>query len=194
MHEQRPVNEIHRFQREVIGKRYEGASLSGCSFGGGGHDAQKVLDWMKNGKNFLVVMGPPGVGKTYFCSALIEWVCKKYANFRYWHEREFFTRLRGVIRDNSGEWSKEVEYILDDEFVMYDDLGCCGFNEWRKETILAMVDIRYESTKPTVITTNLNKKSIYDNLGERTYSRIFDKSNLLIDMSDMPDRRQSGNP
>lgn len=188
---ERSADEIRRLQRELIGKRYEGASLSGCSFGNGGDDAKNVLDWMKSGKNFLVVMGPPGVGKTYFCSALIEWIAKKHSFFRYWHEKDFFTRLRGIVRDNSGEWSKEIEYIMDDDFIMYDDLGFEGINDWRKGVILSMIDFRYESMKPTVITTNLNKKFIYDHLGNRTYSRIFDKSNLIIDMSEMKDRRQA---
>jgi DNA replication protein DnaC len=145
---------------------------------------------MKEGKNFLVILGPPGVGKTYFCSALIEWIYGKVPTFRYWHEREFFTRIRGVVGASSGEYSKEVENMLDDHFVMYDDLGCCGINDWRKEILLSMIDIRYESAKPTVITTNLTKKNIHDGLGDRSASRLFDRTNLIIDMSSMPDRRQ----
>ena len=139
-------------------------------------------------------MGPPGVGKTYFCAALIEWISKKYNTFRYWHERDFFTRIRNVIKNNAGDYSSEVAHILDDEFIMYDDLGCCGFNEWRKEIVLAMVDIRYESGYPTVITTNMNKNAIYENLGQRTYSRIFDKENCIIDMTGMPDKRGANLP
>jgi DNA replication protein DnaC len=139
-----------------------------------------------------VLLGPPGVGKTYFCSAIIEWIYNVVPSFRYWHEREFFSRLRSTIRDNSGEYSKEVEYMMDDFFVMYDDFGSCGVNQgnFREENILAMIDIRYESGKPTVITSNLNKKSITEIYGVRAASRIFDKCNLVIEMESMPDRRK----
>ncbi len=89
-----------------------------------------------------------------------------------------------------GEYSKEVEYILDDQFVMYDDLGCCGLSEWRKEVLLSMVDIRYETGNPTIITTNWTKKFMYENLGERSSSRIFDKNNLVVDMSGLKDWRK----
>ncbi len=137
-------------------------------------------------------MGPPGVGKTYFCSAIIEWIYQEVPSFRYWHERDFFSRLRSVIGNESGEYSKEVEYMMDDFFVMYDDLGACGTNQgkFREENILAFIDIRYESTKPTVITTNMTKKAIFDTYGDRAYSRLFDKSNLIIDMCALPDRRK----
>lgn len=81
--------------------------------------------------------------------------------------------------------------MVDDYFLMFDDMGCCGFSEWRKEILLSLIDIRYESTLPTVITTNLNKKSVYESLGNRAASRIFDRSNLLIDMTSMPDKRQA---
>lgn len=83
-----------------------------------------------------------------------------------------------------------MEHMLDDHFVMYDDLGCCGVNEWRKEVLLSMIDIRYESTRPTVITTNMTKKSMEDQLGFRSASRLFDTANLVIDMTSMPDRRK----
>lgn len=186
----RSDNEIFRMQREIIGKRYEGATLSGFSFEGSNHGNNSVINWLKKGKNFLVILGPPGVGKTYFCSALIHWIHLKTPSWRYWHEREFFTRIRGVIGSNQGDFSKEVENIMDDHFVMYDDMGCCGINEWRREIILSLIDIRYESTKPTVVTTNLTKKSIQEMMGSRTSSRIFDSSNLILDMSQLPDRRQ----
>lgn len=152
-------------------------------------ESQKIIDWIREDKNFLVLLGPPGVGKTYFCSAILSWIYGKVPTFRYWHEREFFTRIRGVIRDDSGEYSKEVENMLDDHFIMYDDLGCCGVSEWRKEILLSLIDIRYESQLPTIITTNLTQKAIQSSLGPRSASRMFDCTNLLIDMSSMKDRR-----
>lgn len=164
--------------------------MSGYSLAGCDHGNSEVINWLKKGKNFLILFGPPGVGKTYFCSALIDWIYYKVPTWRYWHEREFFNRIRGVVGSGRGDFGQEVENVLDDHFVMYDDLGCCGVNEWRKEILLSLIDIRYESTKPTVITTNLTKKSIYEMMGSRTASRIFDRSNLILDMGQMPDRRQ----
>ena len=113
MHEQRHSS-IHKLQTDIVGRRYAGASLSLISGQDerNGFNLNPILEWMKSDKGFLILMGPPGVGKTYFCAALIEWISKKYNTFRYWHERDFFTRIRNVIKNNAGDYSSEVAHMF----------------------------------------------------------------------------------
>jgi len=149
---------------------------------------------MKNantGKNFLVYLGSPGIGKTYFCAALIEWVYGKVNSFRYWNERDFLSRLRAVISGEKGDYLKEMDYILDDQFIMFDDIGSSGVNEWRQEVLFEMIDRRYRSELPTVITSNLTKSEIYEKLGTRSASRMFAKENLIIELHNGQDVRQN---
>lgn len=83
-----------------------------------------------------------------------------------------------------------VKMMCDDNFMILDDLGSSGFNEWRKEVFFEAIDIRYESQLPTVFTSNLTKEQIFQGLGKRTYSRLFAKENLIIEMHEAEDLRQ----
>jgi len=112
-------------------------------------------------------------------------------SFRYWNERDFLSRLRAVISGEKGDYLKEMDYILDDQFIMFDDIGSSGVNEWRQEVLFEMIDRRYRSELPTVITSNLTKSEIYEKLGTRSASRMFAKENLIIELHNGQDVRQN---
>src|ERR1043165_3352546 len=179
--------DIERIQSELIGRRFSGASLASISLGTSG---TSVIVWIKNNKNFLVYLGSPGSGKTYFCSALIPWIQGKVESYRYWKEGEYLSRIRKFIGEGTGDYLKEIEYMLDYDFIMLDDLGSAGINEWRKEIIFETIDRRYESENPTVITSNLTRKEILENFGPRTYSRLFAKENLILEFHEAKDLRK----
>lgn len=140
----------------------------------------------------MVYLGSPGIGKTYFCAALIPWIYGKVNNFRYWNERDLLSRIRSSISESNGDYLKEVYSLIDHDFVILDDLGNSGINDWRKEIILEFVDRRYSLMLPTVVTSNLTRKEIYDGFGPRIHSRLFAKENLIIENHEGLDLRQSG--
>lgn len=110
---------------------------------------------------------------------------------RYWNERDIFERIRNLIgSDMKGDYMKEVSYILDDYLLIIDDMGSAGFNDWRREIWLEIIDSRYSSQLPTLITSNLTNKQIKEQMGERAYSRLMNKENTFIDMHGEADLRQ----
>lgn len=80
--------------------------------------------------------------------------------------------------------------MLDDEFLIFDDLGSSGFTEWRKEVLFETIDRRYESELPTVFTSNLTRDEIKKELGPRISSRMFSKENLILEFHEGKDYRQ----
>lgn len=84
----------------------------------------------------------------------------------------------------------ELDYLMDDEFIILDDIGSAGLNEWRKEVLFNCIDIRYESGKPSVFTSNLTREEIYEGLGARAHSRLFSKENLILEFHEAHDMRQ----
>lgn len=182
-------DDILRTQTQLIGPRYAGATLAKISLGDGIDEA--VVDWVKKKKGFLVYLGAPGVGKTYFCSALMPWIHGKTSSYRYWKERDFFSRLRNCM-DGSGDYLREIPLMADDEFLLIDDVGSSGINAWRAEVLFALIDYRYESQKPTVFTSNLTREALSSALGERASSRLFAKENAIIEIHDGLDLRTNG--
>ena len=144
---------------------------------------------MKNPKNFLVYCGNPGIGKTYLCAALFEWAMKKFKSFRYWNESELLKRVRSSMDNYQGDYLESLKLFLDDDLVMIDDIGSTGLTEWRKEIIFDAIDERYNSLKPTIITSNFSMKEFKELFHPRIYSRLADKDNTIIEILEGKDMR-----
>jgi len=151
---------------------------------------EKLLEWIRAPKNFLIVLGNVGCGKTYFCSALLAYFLNKITSeARGFTEKKLFSLLRD---NNKANYSTTLENLIDNEVVIFDDFGSTGHSDWRNEIIMDLVDSRYERNGTTVITSNLTKEDIKNTYGLRISSRLFAKENLILDLSDIADFRQQG--
>jgi DNA replication protein DnaC len=157
-------------------------------------DLRRLKNWVDKPKNICLIMGSPGVGKTFICAALLDWLCLKVPSIRYWNERKFFERLRSYIGSNSnGDYNKELAYLADDYFLILDDLGSSAVNEWRREIWLELIDSRYVKELPTLITTNFTWNQVHSEMGERCFSRLKSSENVVIDLHGNEDMRQRPN-
>ena len=88
-----------------------------------------------------------------------------------------FARLTNTLH---GMYSGKQEYIdgLDNfELLVIDDLASERDTEYMQETVTSIIDARYRSGKPLIITTNLTAqelKSPTDMRKQRIYSRLFE--------------------
>lgn len=88
-----------------------------------------------------------------------------------------FARLTNTI---SGMYSGKQEYIdgLDSfELLVIDDLASERDTEYMQETVTSIIDARYRSGKPLIITTNLTAQELKaptDMRKQRIYSRLFE--------------------
>lgn len=140
-----------------------------------------VLNWMKNGKNFLVLLGFPGVGKTYFCAALLNYFWDQGLDVHYTISRHFFQKIQEAIRENGNQYYV-IQNLAEKEILIIDDIGAGTNTEWQQEMLLELIDLRYNSQKPTVITSNLKYDEIKEILGARIYSRLRASENLMLGM------------
>ncbi len=88
-----------------------------------------------------------------------------------------------------GDYLDALKYLIDDQFVMLDDIGSTGLNQWRSEVFFDALDERYNTMLPTVFTTNFSSEEIKRNFHPRVYSRLFDKENVVIEINDGIDQR-----
>lgn len=131
----------------------------------------------------MILLGAPGTGKTHFCRSLYNYIRKntQIDTFRYWNENKLLGRLRSDMLE-FGDFERCLTYLVDDQLIIFDDLGSTGMTDWRKTVAFSFVDQRYESQKPTVITSNMTKEIILQEFGERTHSRLFAKENTIIEL------------
>lgn len=90
-----------------------------------------------------------------------------------------------------GDYLESLKLLIDDEFVMLDDIGSTGLTDWRREVIFDSIDERYNSMLPTVFTTNFSEREIKDNFHARVHSRLFSKENTIIEINNGRDKRLS---
>lgn len=179
---------IRNVQRTLFGERYVGASLSKIQLKE--HDQRTVDKFLQEKRNFLVYCGNPGIGKTYFCSALIEWIVTNFNTFRYWNESELLKRVRSSMQEFTGDYLEALKLLIDDEIVIIDDIGSTGLNEWRKEIIFDAIDERYNTMLPTIITSNFSKIEFEKLFHPRLSSRLFSNDNFIVEIHNGQDLRR----
>src|ERR1700674_3231027 len=106
--------------RDYFKKDYWDASLSKLILPE--DTVQIILNWVKNPHDFLIFCGNPGVGKTYFCAAIVKDLLIAKLNFRYFSEISFLSHLRSEI-EKDHDFQREIDRICDTPFFIMDDIG-----------------------------------------------------------------------
>lgn len=150
------------------------------------------MDFMKKKRGILVFCGNPGIGKTHFCASLTRWALESFNCFRYYKEADLLKRLRESMEGVKGDYLDVLATLIDDDLIILDDVGSQGVNEWRAEIFFNTIDDRYNSTKPTIVTSNLTKHEFAIKYHERVMSRLFASENIIIELHNGPDLRKEG--
>lgn len=158
------------------------------------HVIEKINNWIKNPKHFLVFLGNAGIGKTYTCHAIANYLLEKKRYFRLTNENDFFSMLKKVMGIPYWEVFDELKRLCETEFFFFNDMGSGrpdDITDWQKEQVFNFIDVRYETMLPTVITSNHFMKDIKEIYPERVHSRLMASENTVIELN-WHDKRQQG--
>ena len=130
---------------------------------------KNFTDFRKDGKGFLLY-GPVGTGKSYYAAS----IANALIDNGYSCLMTNFARLTNKIQ---GMYEGKQEYI--DSLNRYslliiDDLGVERKTEYMAEQVYNIIDARYRSGLPFIITTNLTWEEL-TKPSEIAYSRIYDR-------------------
>jgi len=149
---------------------------------------EKLLAFLKRGKGIFTISGNCGCGKSYLANAVYnEWISDKM-QCRFMYITDFLTDVKKQIETAGGDCSYRVKTLAESNWFILDDFGASNVTEWQKEIFEQFINERYDSMLPTIITTNLSERQIYD-ISPRIYSRLKDTSNVFI-TSLVADKRQ----
>lgn len=130
--------------------------------------ADDFADFRRDGKG-LLLYGPVGTGKTYFAASIANRVIDRGYTAR-------MTNFSQVSNDLQSTWEKQeyIDRLCEYDLLIFDDLGAERKSEYMQEQVFNVIDARYRSGGPVIITTNLTQDELAkpDEMG---YSRIYDR-------------------
>lgn len=121
----------------------------------------------------LLFYGDVGTGKSYAAACIANELMKKGTPVL----MTSFARLLGIIRRGAEEEKDILNQINTMKLVIFDDFGAERNTDYAMEKIFDILDQRYRSGLPMIITTNISfseMKSETDMRYRRLYDRIFE--------------------
>lgn len=135
--------------------------------------ANQFAEFKKESKG-LLLYGPVGTGKTYYAAC----IANRLIDNSYHVLMTNFARLTNQIQ---GKFDGKQEFIDDlnrYSLLIIDDLGAERKSEFMQEIVFNIIDSRYRSGLPFIITTNLTAEEIKkpQDVGyQRIYDRILER-------------------
>lgn len=130
---------------------------------------ENFADFKKDGKG-LLLYGTVGTGKTYYAACIANALIEEGYDVLMTN----FARLTNSIQGTFEGKNEFIDSLQRYTLLIIDDLGAERKSEFMQEQVFAIIDARYRSGKPFIITTNLTADEI-KNPQDVGYARIYDR-------------------
>jgi DNA replication protein DnaC len=142
---------------------------------------EKFPEHYKAGQG-VVYFGPPGTGKDHLAAAIAFGVFDRWAKWegstriRFRSGLELYQAIRDGMTDHTTEWEITSPDIQASLLILSDPLPPRGpLTDWQAGILLNIIDARYRSMKPTIVTLNIaNGAEGDERMGAQTLDRLKD--------------------
>ncbi len=147
------------------------------------------LGFAQEPKGWLVILGGYGSGKTHLAAAIANYRIALGGQALFVVVPDLLDHLRAAYAPNStGGLDERLDAIRDAPLLILDDLGAHNSTPWAQEKLFQILNYRYNSRLPTVVTSNQR----LEELDPRVTSRLVDPDLSQVYEIIAPDFRQSG--
>jgi DNA replication protein DnaC len=136
----------------------------------------------------LMLIGPPGIGKTHIAVSVLQQVIRRTG------ARGLYYDTRALLRDIRSTYNPVLHMaemdvirpVMEAEILVLDDLGAERLTDWVEETMSLIVNTRYNERRPTIFTSNYEDipdegemNSLLVRVGFRLHSRLREMCDFL---------------
>ena len=136
----------------------------------------------------LMLIGPPGIGKTHIAVSVLHHVIRRTG------ARGLYYDTRALLRDIRSTYNPVLHMaemdvirpVMEAELLVLDDLGAERLTDWVEETMSLIVNTRYNERRPTIFTSNYEDipdegemNSLLVRVGFRLHSRLREMCEFL---------------
>ena len=136
----------------------------------------------------LLLIGPPGIGKTHLAVAVLrDVVLNKGIRGLYFDTRTLLSTIRSTYNPVTRTSEADIlGRVMGAELLVLDDLGAERPTDWVEETMNLIVNTRYNDKRPTIFTSNYEDvpdtddlDSLFVRVGFRMHSRLREMCEFL---------------
>jgi DNA replication protein DnaC len=130
----------------------------------------------------LVFMGPVGVGKTHLSVAILRTLMEKGVGCLFYEFGSLLKEIQNSYNPISQTSElKVLEPVFQSEVLVLDELGASKPTDWVRDTMMQIINTRYNDRKLTIFTTNYldgrraeRDETLEDRIGVRLRSRLYE--------------------
>jgi len=150
----------------------------------------------KEHKRGLLYIGITGCGKTHLATGILKAVIDKGYTGYFCNVVDFFARMRDTYSgDTSYDEMDMIDKVSKVDLLVLDDLGAEKPSEWMSDRLYTLINRRYESNLPLIVTTNkkvnLETPELENHVGRRIVSRLCEMCQI-VDIFPKEDYRMKG--
>lgn len=133
---------------------------------------QIAREYAEEPEGWLVLIGRVGCGKTHLAAAIANQALANGSRVLFSTVSDLLDHLRATFMPNATEFYDHLfQEMREAELLILDDLGAQQSSPWANEKLFQLLNYRYNSRFPTIITTN---NTGLQGIEERIRSRIMD--------------------
>jgi len=139
-----------------------------------------AFDFAKNPEGWLVFMGQTGCGKTHLAAAIVNYRYEAGKPAMFIVVPEFLDHLRSTFSpDSKVSYDDVFESVKTTPLLVLDDFGEQSATPWAREKLYQMLNYRYNSRLPTVVTTRYSFDELLGEVDSAISSRLVDGQNSV---------------